>query len=356
MLAFKAIVAVIVNLIVYYAFGSLLVSKNDSDKSPVIAVSVGFFAYYSLFALFVLPIMLTFRPLSLLAWIWAAFVMVIVIISIVSKGKMMACEAKKCIGYFKTHPVSTAIIGLAILTQVMCIVLSYDFTLDAAYYVANVTTSVDTNMINVYDPFTGAWQDHFELRYAFATYSINDAVVCYLTKIPALIQTKTVMAATVAFVVDFVYLGICSDMVKDDSKKLTGMMVVIIWINYSFITIYTASNFLMTRTYEGKAIVGNLTLVLIFWLFIKMIDEISPKFFWLMLFLISFGSATISSSANMLVPAELTVLLFPYIIKHKKWSYVWKYILIILPPLVMLVMYVLYVKGYYAIYTYTRHD
>jgi len=356
MLVVKAIIAVLVNLIVYYAFGSLTVCKKDKFRSPIMYMAVGFFLYYSLFALFTLPLMLTFRPLSLLSWIWASFVTIIVILAVIFKGKIMAEGISECLSFVKNHPLATAVIGAVVLVQIVCIVKSYDFTLDAAYYVANVTTSLDTNMINVYDPFTGAWQDHFELRYAFATYSINDAVACYFTGIPALVQTKTVMASTVALLVDMTYFGISADLVKRDIKKLTIMMLAIVWINYSFITLYTASNFFMTRTYEGKAIVGNLTLVLIFWLFIKLVDDEMPRLYWLMLFVISFGSITISSSANMLLPAELSVLMVPYIVKHRKWSLLWKYIVIMIPPLVMLIMYVLYVKGYYAIYTYTRHD
>lgn len=356
MLAFEAIIAVVINLIIYYTFGSLLTTKKDGFRDPVLSMACGFFAYYSLFALFALPVMFTYRPLSLLTKCWVSFVILVVTLSVVLKGKSMYAELSNICAAVKSHKIASIVIALTILIQILCIVFSYDFTLDAAYYVANVSTSVDTNMINVYDPFTGAWQDHFELRYAFATYTINDAVVCQLTGIPALVQTKVIMAATVGLLVDFVYLGISRTLVKDDVQRLTIMMVCVVWINYTFITIYTASNFLMTRTYEGKAIVGNLTLVLILWMFIKMVEDKIPYLYWIMLFMVCLGSTTITSSANMLVPAELSVLFVPYIIKNRKWSFIWKYIIMMVPGLVMLLLYVVYVKGYYAIYTYTRYD
>jgi len=356
MLAFKACLAILANLIVYYAFGNMLTCKKDKFRSPALTMACGFFLYYSLFALFALPIMLTFRPLSLLTRMWVIFTAVVIAASIILKGKSMAADFDGVLKAVRRHPVLTGIIVVAVLIQIVCIVCSYDFTLDAAYYVANVTTSLDTNMINVYDPFTGAWQDHFELRYAFATYSINDAVVCQLTGIPALVQTKTVMAATVALMVNITYLGVCRTFIKGNAGKLTIMMVAIVWINYTFVTIYTASNFLMSRTYEGKAIVGNLTLVLVFWMFVKLVEEETPHLYWLMLFIISFGSTTVTSSANMLIPAQFSVIFIPYIIRKKKWSMIWKYLVMMAPALVMLILYILYVKGYYAIYTYTRFD
>lgn len=350
----KAILIVFANFIIYYAFGSFLIRKKDAFKSIILTIAVGFFTYYSLFAVCTLPIMLTYRPLSLLTGIWTPFVGVVVVLAAVFNRKVITEQLKDAAMLIKEHPIATAVIALIILIQVITVVCSYNFTLDAAYYVANVTTSVDTDMINVYDPFTGAWQDHYELRYAFATYSINDAVVCQLTGIPALVQTKTVMAACVVILVNLVYLGIAKTFFADDSRRVTIMMLIVMWINYTFITIYTSSNFLITRTYEGKAIVGNISLVLIFWMYVLLVKNESISWFWLMIFAVCFGSTSITSSANMLIPAELSVLFVPYIIKHKDYKIIPKYIIAMVPAIVMLMMYVLYVKGYFAIYTYPR--
>lgn len=366
MLIVKAVIAVIVNLIIYLAFGSLFWGRTNKAKtggfepdansgsSLILTVAVGFFAYYSLFAIVTLPIMLTYRPLSMLTGIWSVFVGVVVILAAVLNGRMIIWKIKDAFTQMHSASIIAGVIALIIIAQVVIVVMSYDFTLDAAYYVANVTTSVDTNMINVYDPFTGAWQDHYELRYAFATYSINDAVVCQLTGIPALVQTKTIMASTVIILVNLVYLGIADFFFKGNAKKILIMMLAVTWMNFTFITIYTASNFLVSRTYEGKAIVGNLTLILVFWLYAKLVNEERLKNYWLIMFAICFGSTTITSSANMLIPAELSVLFVPYIIKHKELKIIPKYILAMLPGIIMLLEYVLYVKGFFVVHTYPR--
>ncbi len=201
----KAAAVLLFNLIMYLAFGSLVTIRKGERWSLSVTIAVGFFAYYALFALFAFPVMLTYRPLSLLARIWIAPCAIALIASSIlyaRRWKEKLAETTRDISCKKSLWITLAII--TILT-VSLTVITYSFTLDAAYYVASVSTNVDTDMINVYDPFTGAWQDHFELRYVFATYYANDSVICSHTGLPALVQTKGVMSATVMLIVNMLY-------------------------------------------------------------------------------------------------------------------------------------------------------
>lgn len=354
MIIVKAIIAIVFNLIVYFLFGSLATVRSRKDRSLIITEVVGFFLYYALFAICTFPIMLTYRPLSLLSGIWIGVVIGVLVLSVilnVKSWKNSFAKVKEDIAANKALYITVAAVTIccAILVSV-----TYNFTLDAAYYVANVTTSVDTNMINVYDPFTGSWQDHYELRYAFATYSINDAVICFVTGIPALVQTKTVMSSTVIIIVNLLYFFISRFFHKDDSKSCILMYAIMIFINLTFVSLYTTSNFLMTRTYEGKSIVGNITVIAIFALYMILVRKNNDRevFWWL--FIICLGTATVSSTANMIIPAEVFVLFAWYIVKNKKIGSFVRMLLCILPELIMMLMYVLYVKGYFAIHTYPR--
>ena len=359
------ILSIICNFIIYLAFGSLLTRKKDAACPLLLSVVAGFFFYYFVFFFVCVPPMQYFRPLSMLTKIWVPIVAIVVGLSTLLNGKRWIEWFKNAFSYIKKHPVTTALIVLLIGIQIVLVSCTYNFTLDAAYYVANVATSVETNMMNVYDPFTGAWQDHYEMRYFFATYQIQDAVVCQLTHIPALIWTKSVMAVTVIILTNIVYYMIAGRLFtyvneEDDGRKVNKeaavftMMVFMFIINLTFITIYTSSLFLMTRTYEGKAIVGNLAVIMIFYLFLRMNDDTLRVRPWLMTFLVCFGAATISSSANMLLPVELTVLFLPMIVRKKKWSMVFKYAACVIPGLVFSLIYVLYVKGYFVFYTFPK--
>ena len=347
-----SLAVVLANLIIYLAFGSIICLKRNSNVPFSVVITVGFFGYYALFAVVCLPIMLLYKPLDLLVKVWVAVVTVILITAVITCLKRYLSYGSYLLNVIKNHPIAVGFVVLIVLAQIIIVAYSYNFTLDAAYYVANVATCVDSNMINVYNPFTGAWQDHFELRYAFATYSINDAVVCKLTGIPALWQTKTVMSVTVVAMSNILFTGISRYLAKGNKKMFVGIMFAMLFVNLTFITLYTPANFLYTRSYEGKAIVGNIALIVIFYMYMLMVRDGGFDRFWFLMFVVCLGATTTSSTANMLLPAALSVCFLPYIITHKAVKMIPKYVMCMMPGLVMILVYVLYVKGYYAIYTY----
>lgn len=353
MIILKAICVLMLNFIMYMAFGSFFAVRKNIKWSATLTITVGFFAYYALFAVITLPVMFTYRPLSLLGKIWMVLCISVLVCSVVLFGKPWAAKIAEIIKdiwdnrYFWLGVCTVTVLAM------VAVAITYSFTLDAAYYVANVTTNVDTNMINVYDPFTGNWQDHFELRYVFATYSVNDSVICQITKLPALVQTKVVMSSTVMIMVNSLYVMI-SRYFHRDLRRAFLMYILTMIVNCMFISIYTASNFLMTRTYEGKSIVGNISLIIIFVLYLLLVSDSHPKGLFIMLFVICMGTATISSTANMVIPTEVVALFAPYAFMKKKPQILVKALICILPEILMMLVYVMYVKGYYAIYTYPR--
>jgi len=348
----KGIVCIPINLIIFYLFGALILYRKNCKKREGLTFIVGFFAYYILFFIVCFPFMIKYRPLSWLITAWIPVVGIVVALSFILRRKEIADSVKNFIEFIKANKIVTAIIFAIVLFQIVLVTCTYNFTLDAAYYVSNVTTSLQTNMINVYDPFTGAWQDHYEVRYLFATYSINDAVMCRIFSIPALIQTKLTMSGVVIILVNMLYIMIAKCLFKDNLKGVTIMMGMMLLVNLSFYTIFTSSLFLLTRTYEGKTIVGNLSIVTVFYIFMLMICDEEITLPWLSMFLISLGSMTISSSGNMLIPAQLSVLFVPYMFIKKTIKPLFKYILCVMPGVAMVLIYILYVKGFFVFFTY----
>ena len=349
---FKIMLGVLVNFIIYLSFGSLLMRKKEEGTDLGLSVLIGFFAYYSPFFFFCIPVMKLYRPLSLLTAIWVPIVALVVLLGGILNMRAWIAWLRDLFQKIRRHPVAVLLILCIVGIQIFIVTSSYNFTLDASYYVAGVATNVDTNMINVYDPFTGAWQDHFEMRYFFATYPVSDAVFCQLTGIPALVQTKSIMAATVILLTNLVYFLIARQLFSGKSHAQTAMLAFMCLMNLMFITIYTPSLFLFTRTYEGKAIVGNLSVMSVFYLFVLLAKERRVRLYWLLLFLVCFGSTTVSSTANMLIPAEVSVLFLPYIIYRKRFRDLIPYAVCILPGILLALTFVAYVKGYFVFYTY----
>ncbi|MBQ8970476.1 MAG: hypothetical protein IJ073_04100, partial [Lachnospiraceae bacterium] len=75
---------------------------------------------------------------------------------------------------------------------------------------------------------------------------------------------------------------------------------------------------------------------------------------WLSVFLVCFGASKISSTANMLMPVEVTVLFLPDIFRTKSFLMLPKYAACVVPGVVFSLLFVLYVKGYFVFYTFPK--
>lgn len=348
------ILAIPLNLIIYYLFGALILRASKRTVNEGLLLIVGFFTYHILFFIVLLPFMIKYRPFSWFVRTFLPILVVVLLLSLILNFSHIKELVIKGISFVKREKVISVVILAVILLQVIIVTCTYNFTLDAAYYVSNVTTTLQTDMINVYDPFTGSWLDHYEVRYLFATYSINDAFMCKILSIPALIQTKFTMSAVVIIMVNVLYIMIAKCLFKDDLRGVAIMTVSMFVVNLLFYTIFTSSLFLFTRTYEGKTIIGNLSVVTIFYIFMLMINDEEIESPWLSMFIISLGSVTISSSGNMLIPATLSLLFVPYMIIKRTLKPLIKYLCCLLPGVVMVLVYILYIEGYFVLYTYPR--
>ncbi len=349
------ILMVVFNFILYFSIGSLITGRmKKTGFSIPLSVLAGFFLYYSLFTLFCVPIMYRWRPLSMLSKAWGGFVLFLLVLSCIVNCRIWKEKGGEFVRFLAENKWFIAVLSVIVLAQVIIIVYSYQFTLDAAYYVANVTTSIETNSLNIYDPYTGDWQDHFEMRYFFATYPMNDAVICQIFKIHPLMQTKIIMSSITVLLTNMLYFMIGRELFEDKKESIVWMMLFSGVIHFFFITIFTSSNFLITRSYEGKTLLGNVVLPAILYIYIRMLKNKKNTAEWGFLFLICFGSTVLSSSSNMLVPAAMSVLMLPLAVFKRDFRVIPKYLVCILPCIVLLFVYVAYVKGMFVFYTYPR--
>ncbi len=354
-LTFYGFLAVIINLIIYFAFGSLITGCFKEHRfSATLSVIMGFFLYYTLFEFVCIPMTLKLKPLHLLAYIWGGVIAAVVIVSLILNHRKWRCLIMESIAFAKSKPLFVLFCLIFVAIEAFIIVNSYQFTLDAAFYVGTANTSLTTDTINIYNPYTGMWQDHFEMRYFFANYAINDAVMCYLTGIHPLIWTKTVMEYVVVILVNIVMYRMGRLLFKDDLKKTGSFIFFAGLTSFFYSTIYTAQEFFVTRTFEGKTLLGSFVIPLVFLVYIKLLKNHNDLSCWWLLALMSVGSLVLSNSASMLFPAALLIFMLPLIIIKQDFGIAVKTGLLILPGLFSLILYILYVRGYYVIYTMPR--
>ena len=243
---------------------------------------------------------------------------------------------------------------LIVLLQLVIIGMSYDFTLDASYYVARVTTDVTTDTINIYDPYTGEWTDHFEFRYFFSTYPTLCAVFSQLTGIHPLVYMKIVMSLTVVILYNILIFIISRSLFLDSPRKQLVLMFFAGLMLFFFSSIYTPAQFLVTRSYEGKAILGNVVLPFMIYLTMQVYGNVKRMDSYIYMFISSLGATALSNSANMLLPMMIFCMLLPAYIRFRDRRILISACLSAVPCVILLMLYVAYVKGVFVFYTYPR--
>lgn len=350
--AFAAVCLIAFNFILYFLFGSVLTAGKGKEMSLTRTVFAGLFLYYLLFSICCIGVMIRWRPLHVLTAIWIFVMTVVSLAGIVRARHELLPAVRKAAAFISEHAPGFILIGIITAAFAGVILFSYQFTLDASYYVGNATTAIRTDTINMYDPFTGDWLDHYEMRYFFATFSINDAVICSMLHLHPLIWCKITMAGTAIILTVMVLYMTGRKLFKEDVKKITLFIIFSLVADLFMITIYTTAAFLTTRTYEGKCLLANVVLPGILYIYICLLEDVKDRRAWLLLMLVALGSTALSSSSNMLVPAMIAVTIIPLALLRKDLWVLPKAAACMLPGMILTVIYIAYVKNILVFYTY----
>ena len=349
-----ALTLALVNIIIYFLFGCVLCASKKRELSLTRTVFVGFFFYYLLFTLCCIPIMLRWRPLHVLARLWAAVALAVCILGAARGIRLCKPAIGKAASFIRSHIAAFA--GMACIVAVFAaiVLISYQFTLDASFYVGDVTTALQTDTVRMYDAFTGDWQDHYDMRYFFATFPMNDAVMCSLFRIHPLLWCKITISLTAILLTFMVLYMIGRQLYGASAGRICLFMLFAAVADFFMITIYTTAAFLTTRNYEGKCLLANVVLPGILYIYIRLLEDVKDMRTWLLLLLTALGSPVLSSTSNMLVPAMIGVTIVPLAFIKKDVAVLPKAVLCMLPGVTLTVIYILYVKNIIVFYTFPR--
>lgn len=338
----KVILVLAVYVMVFLAFGSMvIVRKGDERISFSGTLLSGFFLYHVVFQVIAIPVMFAQMPLSVLTGIWTGVAGILMIWSAIRYGRLWWNTAGERIRDLTGRDLWKWIPLMVLGAHVVLASVIYVSFWDATYYVGQVSFSVYTDTINLIDPLSGDFLQTFDLKHCLATYHVNDAVFCQLFRIPPLVETKTVMVIVIAALTNLLYYQAGNYFFYKKSNAVAIFMVLALLANVCTYSAYTASGFLMFRTYEGKAITANLSIPAILLLLLRLHRGEEKKKIWYQLFLVSWGAVAIASSAMFLIPTALAAGLIPYCIRKRRLLLLGKTLLVMLPCLAVIACYLL---------------
>ena len=103
--------------------------------------------------------------------------------------------------------------------------------------------------------------------------------------------------------------------------------------------------FLLTRGYEGKAVLCNIILPFLFYLGLRMYQEKNGKRVWLLFFMTGVAAIDLTMSSMMTVPVAMSAVILPNLVRKKRWGQSGLYLLAVLPCVLVLGVYLLGVRG-----------
>ena len=338
----------------YYAFGALVVRLfPTSDFSFARTTVLGFFVYYFLFTVLALPMKMLLWPLSRLSTVWGVALLVITVLFFITERRDLGARfAQIKVLFSGRQKYATIAFLLVIAVQVLYFNLNDETYAiwDQSYYLGDTATSLYTNTLSQYNPYTGKILDYLNPEYLLETYQNHGAVMCQLLHLHPMVETLTVMASAVIILYQLIMYEIGRFLFHGNRAKSTLMLAFLCLLNCFSFNLFTAAEFLIIRPSEGKTILAVLIIPALLYCFLKTIPNPDGKTWWIYSFLVILGSFGLNMSSIFMIPFELTAFYLPLALHKKQLKIVVRYVILLLPCLFMAALYLL-TKNHILIYT-----
>lgn len=312
-----ACIGFVLEFAVFHAAGSLLSRVLKIERDGSLTFILGYMVYFAVFELVMVPMTLKWVSLTVASDIWAGAMIVIMLAALVCFGVKGSEQTHKSL--WKDHSFMIIIAGAAVLLQCLIVILYKDTTVDAAYYVGTVSTSVYTDTLGRYNPFNGTILKNFQARYVFSAYPMNNAVWCRLLRIHPIVQSKLVMSCMNVIVSNMIIYQIGKRLFDGDRKKADLMVVFTCILQLFCGTIYSSGTFFFTRSYEGKAILANVAIPAVLMCAIWYLQEKNSRNVWIVLFITAISALTFSGSA-IIFPIVIAAGMAPAAVMNRRFS------------------------------------
>lgn len=342
-----ACIGLVLEFIVFYAAGSLLVRALKIKADSSLTFILGYLVYFAIFEIVAVSMTLKWVSLTKATYIWTGVMVLVVLTAMIwamkSKAKRrLDMHSQEVLGkpqndgsiriqtepariterisdVWRNHSVMLLAAGIVVLLQCLIVVLYKDTTVDAAYYVGTVTTSVYTDTLGRYNPFNGAILKTFQARYIFSAYPMNNAVWCRLLGVHPIVQAKVVMSCMNVIIANLIIYQIGKRLFDGNRKKADLMLIFVCVLQLFCGTIYSSGTFFFTRSYEGKAILANIAMPMVLMCAIWYLQEKHSRNVWIILFITAVSALTFSGSA-IIFPIVIAAGMAPAAVMNKKFS------------------------------------
>lgn len=217
---------------------------------------------------------------------------------------------------------------------------------DDSYFVTVATIADGTDTMYFYLPYTGGTTS-LDMRHALAPFPLYIAFLARVTGLHTATVAHVALPTVLIPLTYCIYGLIGSRLLKGRNRQLPVFMIFtaifILWGNYS---LYTAETFLMTRTRQGKAALGNIVVPAFFFLVYLAGERLAEnkkveKSLWMLLLCLTTFSCLCSTFGGFLTAVLFGAFGLCALITYKRWRLLLPLVFCLLPAAVYMGMYMI---------------
>ena len=217
---------------------------------------------------------------------------------------------------------------------------------DDAFYIATATTAVDSNTMNLIQPYTGVVTPDLDVRHAFSSGPLWLAFLSKLTGVHAAIMAHCVLSLVFIILHYVIMIGVAKVLFKDKRREQYLMGCIIALFNiYGFVSIFTAQTFMLTRTWQGKSMFANLFIPAVFlvllWIASTKKGKRIPNIYYAVGAMLLFGATSTTTLATLVMPFLFMTGAVFLSVYHKKFSILFKSAMACVPAGIVGILYFL---------------
>lgn len=216
-------------------------------------------------------------------------------------------------------------VAILLLLQLILVgVLAYEEG-DDAFYVAVSTIATKYNTMYKVLPYSGG-STLLDMRHGLAPFPIWIAMFSRLSGVHAAILAQIIFPIVLIIMSYSIYLQIGWRLFPEGTRKCPLFMLFLeLLILFGGTSLYTAENFLLVRTAQGKAVLANIIIPFLFLLFLILLEDmqqnkrVSPGY-WILVMLTMMAGCLCSTQGALITCTLAGVVGFCAAAGYKRWK------------------------------------
>ena len=336
MMVFQLISLIVWLLVVPFALGLLpVIFMPQKERSAGTVLLSGYLLWFALFELVGIPVVIfkVYNSYSLLVILFAALSLFLAAAGVAysmaarKKGYQLSMKINRHSSRVWEDKLFIALFLLIVGFQMYMSFTHASFDGDDSYYVVQGVIAQQTDTLYRINPNTGI-SAPLDVRHALALIPIWEAFIGTMSGFHVTIIAHSIIPIVFLTLTYLVYFKIGQKLFVKKKDRLPVFMVLIaLFQMFGNVSIYTNETFLITRTWQGKSLAGNLILPAVFWIFLCLFEKEAKDRtrkdelgYWLLLGALNLASGVSSSLAVMLSALLTAGLAFLFMIKERKFS------------------------------------